>query len=200
MTEIDKENVVVGGKISFGGYDWRVLAVEGNKALIISEFVIIDKEIYHSEFEDITWEECTLRKHLNSEFYSTLDSTLQSQICETCNANNDNQWSRATGGNDTADKIFCLSLEEVCCYFGDSLTNLKKGKGATGSALFISDENNSNRAANNKDGKPCWWWLRTPGFDNISAAGIGADGTIRINGYSVDDNGGGVRPAFWISL
>ena len=51
------------------------------------------------------------------------------------------------------------------------------------------------------DGKgACWWWLRTPGGNNLNAVIVGADGTFAENGFYVNYDFGSVRPAMWVSL
>ena len=57
-----------GDKILFGSYEWRVLDIQNNTALIITEY-IIDQRSYHDAYNDITWADCALRKYLNGEFY-----------------------------------------------------------------------------------------------------------------------------------
>ena len=65
-------NVSVGSIIKFGFYEqdnnssngkeeieWKVLAVDGNKALVISQYAL-DYQKYNSTYTPITWEECTL--------------------------------------------------------------------------------------------------------------------------------------------
>ena len=110
---------------SFGGYDWRVLAAENSKALLISEYVL-EKRSYDSDQEDITWERCTLRTYLNREFYNSFSSEDRNRIIETVNSNSNNLWYGTPGGNDTRDKIFLLSLEEADKYFGNSGDYLAK--------------------------------------------------------------------------
>ena len=46
----------------------------------------------------------------------------------------------------------------------------------------------------------CYWWLRSPGFDQINAAVVGFDGDIYDRGWDVNCNYGAVRPALWINL
>lgn len=54
-----------GDNISFGSYDWRVLDIQNNTALIITEH-IIEQRIYHEASKDITRADCSLRKYLSS--------------------------------------------------------------------------------------------------------------------------------------
>ena len=118
----------VGDKISFGSYDWRVLNIQNNTALIITE-CIIEQRAYHDAYKDITWADCSLRKYLNGEFYNKFNATDKSRIISVTNKNLDNQWYGSKGGADTQDSIFLLSIEVVCKYFGDSRSKLQnRGK------------------------------------------------------------------------
>ena len=49
----------IGDKIEFSGYDWRVLDIKDNAALIITED-IVELRAYHNKPGDITWADCEL--------------------------------------------------------------------------------------------------------------------------------------------
>jgi hypothetical protein len=187
----------VGGIIKVADIDWRVLDVQGNKALLISE-KILEMRPYIVDCTATTWEQCTLREYLNNEFYNKLGAA-KSAVAETHNYNPDNPWYGTSGGNTTQDKVFLLSLDEVCRYFGDSTANLRR-KGSTGSDYFIGDGNNAAREARDGSGTACWWWLRSPGGFSGGAALVDDDGGVHVGGYIVDISVGGVRPAFWLNL
>ena len=117
----------IGAVISFGGLDWRVLDVKDNRALIITKDLIEQRQYNDAGEEEgagagdnVTWETCTLRKYLNGEFYEKFTKEEQKHIAETEIQNPNNMWYDTNGGNDTTDKIFLLSLQEVDKYFGDS--------------------------------------------------------------------------------
>ena len=201
----------VGDKISFGCYDWRILEIQNNTALIISES-IIEQRAYHSVYKDVTWADCSLRKYLNNEFYNKFDTTDKAGIIPVLNKNLDNQWYGSKGGEDTQDRIFLLSIEEaVCRYFGDSSSKLLNPGKNQRYWFERKDRNNSRRTAMYKSGI-WWWWLRSPGRDNRRAVYIHGDGNIGIQGNgifryksktihpSTGDNCGGVRPALWLKL
>ena len=68
-----------GDIIKFGKYKWCVLDVQGEIALLISNYIIERSEYYRDyiepqEFEAtvITWESSTIRKYLNGAFYNSL--------------------------------------------------------------------------------------------------------------------------------
>lgn len=198
----------LGDKICFGRYEWRVLDIQNDMALIISD-EIIEQRAYHDAYKEITWADCALRKYLNGTFYEKFDEVDQSKIVKVTNKNFDNQWYGSEGGADTLDQIFILSLEEVCKYFGDS-SSLLQNRGINQRYWFQrKDENNTKRLAKLQGSEGCWWWwLRSPGRVNLKAAYIfGTDGNIGIQGNNVLKGNisdgkctGGVRPALWLKL
>jgi hypothetical protein len=201
----------IGSIVSFGGSQWRILDIQGNAALIITEY-IIGQHPYHNCSGEVTWADCSLRKYLNGEFYNKFTIAEQSKIIPVVNKNPDNQWYSSSGGEDTKDYIYLLSMEEaVCRYFGDSSKNLENRSPKQRYWFQKKDENNTKRRSAS-DGYVWWWWLRSPGRDNRRAVYIHGDGNIGIQGngtfhYSSNtvhpltgDNSGGVRPALWLSL
>lgn len=200
------EEIKIGSVLSFGDYNWRVLDIQNNTALIITE-EIIDQRPYHDAYKDITWADCTLRKYLNGEFYEKFNADDKSRIITVINKNLDNQWYGTKGGEDTEDNIFLLSLEEVCKYFGDSTSKLNNPGKNQRYWFQRKDENNSKRLAklHNKEWA-WWWWLRSPGRVNVKVVYIfGTDGNIGIQGNNILKGNisdgkctGGVRPALWI--
>ncbi|MGF7144468.1 hypothetical protein HNQ56_002899 [Anaerotaenia torta] len=202
------EKINIGGVISFGGYNWRVLDVKNNAALIITEN-IIEHRAYHDAYKDITWADCSLRNYLNGEFYDKFNAADKSRILPVINKNPDNQWYGSKGGADTRDSIFLLSIEEVVCqYFGDSSSKLQN-RGKNQRYWFQrKDENNSKRIARIEGkGGIWWWWLRSPGRFNVKAVYIHGDGNIGIQGNNILKGNisdgrctGGVRPALWLKI
>gem|GEM_PF-2704783 len=188
--------------VKLADIDWRVLTVENNKALLISE-KILEKRPYNVKYKDVTWETCTLRQYLNGEFYNSLGS-VRSAIVETRNSNPNNPWYGTAGGNATTDKVFLLSLDEVVKYFGDSgdLAN-KRRKNSSGNlksdGLWLHDQYNSMRIAKYGNGTD-WWWLRSPGTGSGNAARVYYDGGVYVGGNGVPEDDIGVRPAMWLNL
>ncbi|ADL49979.1 DUF6273 domain-containing protein [Clostridium cellulovorans] len=202
------EDIKIGSLLSFGNYNWRVLDIQNNRALIITEEVIEERP-YHNAYKDITWADCALRKYLNGEFYEKFNETDKARIIPVTNKNLDNQWYGSKGGVDTKDSIFLLSLEEVCTYFGDSLSKLHNPGKNQRYWFERKDKNNSKRIARLQGQEwGWWWWLRSPGRVNVKAVYIfGTDGNIGIQGNNIlkgnIDEGrcrGGVRPALWLKL
>ncbi|MCL2052829.1 MAG: DUF6273 domain-containing protein [Oscillospiraceae bacterium] len=204
----------IGSIIKFGSYDWRVLDVQNNAALIITE-EIIEKKAYHGNRTAITWANCDLRKYLNGEFINNVKKFSpndKARIIPVTNENADNQWYNTDGGSNTTDSIFLLSLNELVRYFGDSgdLRSKKRYGYDVKMKKFVQNANGhmlcdmygSARVANYLREKGHTWRLRSPGDGSDDAAYVGYDGGVQVAGYPVDDDAslGGVRPALWLKL
>lgn len=185
----------VGEKILFDKYQWRVLDIQNNMALLITED-ILELRPYHNKYKDTTWHDCEMRQYLNGEFYNQFDEANKSRILPVTVSNPDNPWYGTEAGNDTQDSIFLLSIEEVCKYFGDS-TDLLYNRG-NNRYWKKNDVNNQKRRAKYQ-GMYAFWWLRSPGRNNHVAAYVhGTDGCIGVNGNNVTNCFGGIRPALWL--
>ena len=187
----------VGDIIKFGSYpyeangtvrpiEWRVLANDGSKALLITKNGI-DGVPYHKPGGSITWAESTIRKWLNNEFLNKAFSPEQRRkIISSRIANKDNATYNTRGGIDTNDKLFLLSIEEANTYF----------------------KSNDDRKAyptpyanlKTKDSTTCWWWLRSPGDIQSSAASVSNDGNVYSYGNYLYNDHIAVRVALWLDL
>ncbi|MDR0848865.1 MAG: DUF6273 domain-containing protein [Propionibacteriaceae bacterium] len=161
-----------------GGPVWVALDVdvEHKRALFIARDIVAE-EPYHKRLTSITWEDCSLRKWLNTEFLDSLPEQVKSRVVEVTNQNPSNKEYKTAGGNATKDQVFLLSIDEVKKYFDDDDSRTARFNGTTG-----------------------WWWLRSPGSTRLSAAGVIAYGYVSTYGYLVFHTAGGVRPAVWLSL
>jgi len=196
----------VGDTIQFGDYEWRVLDIQGDNILLLSEN-ILEQRAYHPCYAGVTWEISKLREYLNEEFINNFDQADRDKIIETKLSNPDNIWYGIAGGNDTQDKIFILNLEEVDRYFGNSGDYLSKRrkKYDNGQWIFdekgwiLSNEHDSSRVAKH-NGLASFWWLRSPGYSDSTVAYVSTPGNIPPNGDRVCIGRGGVRPALWIKV
>ena len=195
-------NVNVGSTIKFGFYEqdnntsngkeeieWKVLAVDGNKALVISQYAL-DCQKYNSTYTDTTWEKCSLRTWLNGTFYNAaFGSDYQKMIASSTVTADKNPSYSTSPGNNTTDKVFLLSITEVYKYFSSESARQCQGT-AYCYAQGAYKESNGN----------CWWWLRSPGYDSDHAAGVNDVGSVYDIGSYVDYGDDAVRPALWINL
>ena len=164
--------------------------MEGDHALVISKYGL-DVKPYNEAEANVTWETCTLRTWLNGEFCnSAFSSEEKERIRQVTVKNPDNAIYGTDCGNDTTDRIFLLSIEEVEQYFADDesrkcwATGYAKKNGAYASEPF---------------GGTSWWHLRSSGSNLNFAAGVNTNGRVEAYGFSVGHNEM-VRPAFWLDL
>ncbi len=196
----------VGSIIKFGKYEqdddtsngkedieWRILAKENGKVLLISDKAL-DCKPYNTNCEEVTWETCFLRAWLNDDFLNDAFTKEEQAIINATDVSADeNPNSKTSQGNDTQDKVFLLSIIEADLYFGNDNkrmcvpTTYARKKGAYTSETQYND------------GSTCWWWLRTSGNSRYSAAYIHTYGHIYSSGVMVSNTHNGVRPAMWIS-
>ena len=175
--------------IKFGPVEWRVLEVKGDKTLLISRYGLECKQ-YHHEEEDVTWENCDLRKWLNEDFLKAAFTPAEQQRIRFSEVvSNDNNWYGTSGGNNTRDRVFCLSLGEAERYFrGDRERKCRPTAFAASHGAYPLN------------GRNCLWWLRMPGYYQSTAAVINPGGSISLGGQRVSDNIIAVRPAMWVNL
>ena len=201
-----------------GGYNidpikWRVLENADGLLFLLSD-QNLDVFQYHTDWEEITWERSTMRSWLNGygasenadgdsgtdytsdNFIGTAFSEKeQKAIAETTVVNDDNPNHNTDGGNNTTDKIFLLSIAEASnsSYFADDASRISTNTayvvdgGKIGGDMYSA-------------GKGDWWWLRSPGGDDHSAAGVAGNGDVDNAGVTGDDKDRAVRPAFHLDL
>ena len=189
----------VGDIIEFGDFSWVVLDVYQDYALIITEYILmIGVGRYNHFATGVTWQSSTIRYLLNNEFYYRFTPSERARIRETLNINENNPWYGVTGGNDTNDKVFMLSISEVIRYFGDSgQIHIKPDDDMV---TWISDAYDYARVSRFIDGNRAFWWLRTPGNRPALASGVDATGAISIFGTGVSNSTLGTRPVMWIRI
>lgn len=179
------------GSVSWFRYDpikWKVLAVEGKKALILSELVIDSQpyqstisrpnpDQYNKEYsynENNTYAnnyaDSTIREWLTTTFYNNAFSALQKGvIAMTTVDNNDTAIGDYSNGNkffcdDTEDKIFLLSKGEVkytaygFTYTKNETINTTKQKGTSAYSYKVITANGYEPTSG------AWWWIRTPAY------------------------------------
>lgn len=172
--------------------EWRVLAIEDNAALLISEYnldaMAYDEKTYNSA---ITWEACSLRRWLNDNFLSTaFTKEEQGSILLSAIKNENNSYYGTDGGSDTEDRIFLLSIAETEKYFpvygaGKAIsTAYARAHGA-----YIVDASGTTG-----------WWLRSPGFHTDSVAAMTPGGQLGYIGFFAWAPNVALRPALRLDL
>ena len=186
-----------GDIIKFGNYpqdsngsispiEWLVLDVKENESLLISRYGL-DCIQYHNSWANITWEDCDLRKWLNNDFIKSAFSEEEAKKIKVSELKNEDNLEYETGGgNNTKDRIFCLSITEAEQYFrSDNERQCKPTVYARKQGVY--DENDC-----------CYWWLRSPGLSQFSAARVDTGGALLLGGSLVYNGRSAVRPALRI--
>lgn len=180
------EAVVPGDTIAFGRYEqdndtangpeaitWKVLACEGDTALLISERVL-DYLPYDTN-GSARWDTSSLRAELNGAFYDSAFSDEEKAVMITSSAEPyDNP---VTGVRDdsaaTEDMVFIPSLKQANDYFQDALARVTWGTAyavahAREQALAQGETLAEDFGGSAKPGTD--WLLRTPGQDGSTVA------------------------------
>lgn len=244
VTEYSKDTVVDDmDTVTFGSYpqsdasgntkepiEWIVLDRQGNKVLLLSKY-ILDCKSYNNTNVDITWENCTLREWLNDTFINIAFNNNEQNCIETTHINNNDFISERgssisiiSAGNDTNDKIFCISVDELKNYFKqENFFTYNKRLSTNGTDYAINVINGGynlpifdfNDLSSNPNAEFCLgnssFWLRSPGSTENRAANVDSRGWLDAtgdivdgigsenpSGYYVSGNNKGVRPALWI--
>ena len=195
-----QQEFCVGDIVTFGNYEqdnnlskkepieWIVLDTDGTKLLLLSRYCL-DNVAFNNKQTNVKWEDSSLRKWLNTTFLKTAFSTkdqsiLVSSVIETP----DNPTYGTSGGSNTTDKVFLLSIEEAEYYFGSDSARQADATAyadAQGAQVYKSGT---------------WWRLRSPGKFDYSVASVYASGKIAYAGDTVSDTGCAIRPAVWVDL
>ena len=175
--------------------EWIVLGKKEDSVLVISKYALHCLP-FNKAFKDITWENSTIRSWLNGDFlYSAFTETERKSILSVTLSTNDNPVYGIDSGNDTQDRVFLLSHDEVEEYMKSTEFRICRPTKYTVEQGYIL------KPENQGDWKECWWWLRTAGEQTTSATFVDEYGTIRYGGNWVSDAGGlGERPAMWLDL
>jgi len=172
---IPKEEVQVRGELTFGTYEgkpinWIILDKKEDRALLLAKEPLFSST-YNSKGDAVTWSTSDTRIWLNEDFlYGSFTSAEQSKILSVKNENFRNLEYDISGGPDTIDSIFLLSVRQA-------------------ETLFAGDE----------DRAGYWWYLRTPGLGPYFVSCVEKSGKIRTMGETVNGYMG-IRPALWLKL
>ena len=208
VSETDKRDPAAfrtaGNIVTFGRYEqddnedngaepieWVVLEVKDGKALLLSRYGL-DCLPYHESRDDVTWETCSLRRWLNTDFVKAafnkaewfailstdVDNSKEQGIAE--------QYSAAVGNN-TWDRVFLLSYYEMKIYFAGNAA-----RACSPTAYAVA------RGATIGIDSLTTWWLRSPGGFQYSAEFQFYD--YASESEYIDYEKMAVRPAMWVDL
>lgn len=190
---------------------WRVIAVEKERILLLSEF-LLDAKNFHKENVEVCWASCDLRKWLNKEFYDQAFNAEEKDLILTSQIGMRRNLLYGTDcGAEIEAAVFLLSVEELYLYFTENPESAyyqknpfqKVGPKSFMQAKYTQYALKRTSYTNQKSGAG-WWWLRTSGEDNTRATVVTSTPEVNMEGYFVKfpldgpKPAGGVRPAIWI--
>ena len=194
-------NYSTGESITFGSYEqdgdlsngnepieWIVLDSNDHGTLVLSYYALGYESFSNDRTEGHVWKDSVLRKWLNKDFYSSaFSSDEQNLILTTKLSNSGNSVHGTDGGEDTEDRVFVLSIDEVKEYVNHNrrITYI----------TWHSRVNNGLTDPIHSNG--CWWWLRSPGETTKKAAYVDGSGHIGTKGNWINLNLC-VRPAMYL--
>lgn len=206
------KDVSVGDTVKYGKYEqdanvengaeeieWIVIGKAEGRILVISKYCI-DAMPYNEVEEgstvpnNISWENCTLRKWLNGTFIETAFSEDERGAIPVVKI--------ANYGGSTEDKVFLMSIAEAKSADFAMDTAEKRIAGITdyaktkGVATYAGGEDKAE--GEGKTGGS--WWLRSPGVDSATAAIVHFNGSLIESGRAVSTADRGVRPVMWINV
>ena len=202
---VKKASPVIGDIVVFGHYDqdndaangkedidWLVLHKTGDALTLISRYAL-DCKPYNDVFVEVTWETCTLRKWLNGDFLNeAFTASEQAHLKRVDVPAEDNPYTGAEAGNNTRNMVYLLSIDDVNNLLA---SDDKRVCFPTQTALA--------NGATTRDGA-CWWWLRSPGDDQYSAAFVeyvkGYGPSLNVPGRGVQVTDHAVRPVICLKL
>ena len=188
-----------GDSVSFGEYEqngngkeqieWIVLESTDTTVTLISRQVL-DCVMYHENKDaPAYWESSSLREWLNTTFIDTAFSSAEAGMLVTVkNENPDNDRCGTRGGAPTDDRVYLLTIDEA-----EQLLSAEDRIG-------IATEYAIEHGVYNKGENPgTYWWLRSPGSTQNSAAKVNGDGEIDFRGSGVNYSSYGVRPVITLT-
>lgn len=208
-SDYDEESDWVGDRVYFGRYEqdnnftngtepilWRVLEVTEDSVLLLSEYGLESKNINDS-FKKVSWATSTMRQWLNDTFINKAFTNYEMKaILENKIQTKGNEEWGTSGGKDTIDKVYLLSVEEA--------TNPAYGfysqfyKASVSRIVRNTKYATINDGYTNKTNGNTCWWLRSPGMDRQFAYFFtNGSGTYS---YFVGRRNDAVRPAIRVKL
>ena len=197
MLDNSEDDTAVSEIVTFGTYEqdndtengaeaieWIVLDEEDGKTLLVSRYVL-DCQLYNTTDTDVTWENCSLRKWLNDDFFNTAFTPEEQEKIETAeiSANSYSMFSSKKAGG-TADKVFLLSTNDLQKYYGLSDMDIADGYRETEELMILPTEYAMGQGVWTDeeyliDGRAaCWWWLLPFNEANNLTAFVSSNGTV----------------------
>jgi len=190
------KNASVGDRVLWGRFEtdpgrlgkerlcWIVIDKEEDSISLLSEKGIAGG-VYHHKHQEISWENCDLRKHLNSDIFTGMFSRYEAADIVPQNG----------------DMLSLLTVEEAETFFDSDkereLSITEKARQSGTNTNVMSYHNYWGI----KGYSSSWWWLRgEAGKSDICAPIVTVDGTISREEKAVNKPNGAIRPVIRVKM
>ncbi len=181
---------------------WRVLSIneDGTDAFLMADQVVDVTQYFKQKDVEVTWEKSDVRTWLGTDFMNTVfTEEEQGKILDTIVHTEDNKWSGEPGGNDTTDKIYLPSIEEmVNTSYGFGSDENEGDTRKTASTDYAKAEEGLAWVSSDTD----VYWLRSQGSKKGCPAIVGqfGNGVILKETSNASTGRLGVRPVMHVNL
>ncbi len=152
--------------------EWIVLAKDDETALLLSRKAL-DTVKFNEARESCTFEDSTVFKFLNVEFYDNAFNEDEKAIF-----------------SESESKVSLLTKEEAIEYLSVDEAHVDR-------ALITAYA--ESKGARTRNGA-CWWWLKDGGNSAASAKYVHFDGTVQDNGFAFDYDEVAIRPVISVKI
>lgn len=169
--------------------EWLVLDREDGRLLVVTLRAL--EAMPMTRWAYPLWEDNPLREYLNGAFFDTAFTAEEQARIRTVPVTTPEYVSTMAsywGGEDTEDRLFLLSLEEIGWYFPQP-----------GDRLCLPTRRALDEGAVTGPSGGCIWWTRSPGGEYAAATRVMYDGTIDPFADAGDATVC-IRPAMWLQF
>lgn len=184
---------------------WRVLEVSGGTALLLSDRCL-DAVPYHTEYEDVFWEDSSLRSWLNHAFLQRAFTEQERRgIVVSTVSNTNNHYFGTACGSGTQDRVFILSEEEVfssgkATMYGFQPSDAIADQGRRLSPTAYASTRGAWQSTSPETAGFGFWFLRTNGYTRDNVVYVGEKGYLYNRGIPVTCGDAGIVPAIRVRL
>ncbi len=158
--------------------EWYVLKFK-DYVQLVSVYGLEARRFSDSE-QGASWDKSSLREYLNGDFLSSSFALAEQDLISSWGIPAGKGKSSATWGEDTQDKIYILSADEI--------KNLFSGESARKCFACADKERTS----------PCPYWVRSPGNAKNKVSYVDAKGKTNTSGAVATEEGYWVRPSLYV--
>ena len=182
--------------------EWIVLSKNDSELLVLSKYAIDCRAFYEDE-NDYTWEKSSIRQWLNNDFISSAFKNGEIDYINETLVSGKYTKLRDADENDTMDRIFLLSTEDMNnTEYGFSENwhkkDINRRCSPTAYAVAHGAQEKDDKYKTENEENTCDWWLRTVGYYKSNHASVNHYGEVLVDAIAYETNA--IRPAMTIKI